>query len=236
MGFRPSLLLIFSLTVPFLMGEDGRFWLARPGDSYARIAARLQVSTQDVLALNGGKPVLQGAPIRLPEISQVTARKGDTWEVLSAALGVPIAALKGANPSLLEPVAGRPIILPTLALPGAVVALQWPVTGKIRNGFGPVDAIAQYGMTFTLNRRSVQAAAPGTVTFQGALRGLGHTLMVSHPGRLITLYAGLDNSGKKVGDTVKRGEALGQVEGEFFFSIFQEGMPQDPQRLLKGNP
>lgn len=213
--------------------DEGRFWLARPGDSYARIASRLQLSTQDVVQLNGGKPVLQGAPIRLPEISQITPRKGDTWEMLSESLRVPVSALRAANPQTENPVAGRPLMLPGPT--GPMPALQWPVSGKIRDSYGSVENIAHYGMTFTLPRRSVQAAAPGTIAFAGPLRGLGPTLMVSHGGRLITLYAGVDKITKKVGDPVRKGEGLGMVEGDFFFSIFQEGIPQDPLRLLGGS-
>lgn len=98
--------------------------------------------------------------------------------------------------------------------------LQWPTPGQYRitSPYGwrnhpilkerrfhtGVDIAAPYGS-------DAVAAADGKVIFTGARGGYGNTIIVDHGGGMATMYPHLSRYLVKVGDIVKRNQAIGKI-------------------------
>jgi septal ring factor EnvC (AmiA/AmiB activator) len=78
--------------------------------------------------------------------------------------------------------------------------------------------------------------ADGVIRYAGPLRGLGTAVVVDH-GEVVSVTARLRDVPGKVGDAVRRGEALGRAEHrniyvELRLPLGPGGLPLDPQTLL----
>ncbi|MBN8216544.1 MAG: M23 family metallopeptidase [Spirochaetes bacterium] len=201
------------------------------------VARRLAVNYMELAKLNENRPLQSGSLIRFPGVNEMEALEGDSWGTLAAVLRVSERELRAANPAMGGALRkGDRIRLPGGALPGGVPQPRfvWPATGTVRAGFGPVDNIMNYGLTYTVTRKGVVAAEAGVVAFSGVLRGLGRTVMIAHGGSFVTLYAGLEETKLSAGQGIEKGRPVGSSGSSFFFSIFTSGSPQDPARLLAG--
>jgi len=92
----------------------------------------------------------------------------------------------------------------------------------------------------TSQRRNVRAVAFGKVVFVGGVRGLGESVVVDHASGYYTVYAGLAQVQVKIGEFVREGTIIGQVEPEpgsdtvsLYFEIRKDGTPLDPALYLK---
>ena len=123
-----------------------------------------------------------------------------------------------------------------IPIPGAVITSPFgpridPVTGAI--GFHPgVDFGARYGVP-------IEAAADGIVVWAGPNGGYGNCTIIDHGYGLATLYAHQSNIIVKVGDTVTRGQVIGQVGSTGYstgphlhFEVRVHGNPVDPLPYL----
>jgi len=119
--------------------------------------------------------------------------------------------------------------------------LDWPVEGKVTAGFGSI-LDPRYRTRVPHNGVDVAVAAPGApvkVVFPGKVlyaapfQGYGDTVIVQHPGRVFTLYAGL--SAMRVGkeDMVSLGDAVGLAADKLYFEIRVENRPEDPLGWLR---
>jgi septal ring factor EnvC (AmiA/AmiB activator) len=119
--------------------------------------------------------------------------------------------------------------------------LDWPVEGKVTAGFGSI-LDPRYHTRVPHNGVDVAVAAPGApvkVVFPGKVlyaapfQGYGDTVIVQHPGRVFTLYAGL--SAMRVGkeDMVSLGDAVGLAADKLYFEIRVENRPEDPLGWLR---
>jgi hypothetical protein len=122
------------------------------------------------------------------------------------------------------------------------IALAWPVTGRIGDGFGPrgnrfhagIDLVARAG---TLAR----AAGPGRVVFAGRARGGWGKLVVLAQARGVrTLYAHLRTVRVKLRQTVGAGTRLGTVGAtgnangpHLHFEVRLRGAAVDPRAALR---
>lgn len=61
--------------------------------------------------------------------------------------------------------------------------------------------------------RLVRAAADGTVVFAGPFRGVGHLVVIEHPGGLFSIYEDLDGVRVDNGQAVRKGQTIGQATG-----------------------
>ena len=118
--------------------------------------------------------------------------------------------------------------------------LEWPVSGRVTAGFGPRrDAryrtlVPHNGVELeTRPGTSVRVVYPGEVLFAAPFKGYGPTVIVHHPGRVFSLYAGLDRTRVAVGDVLSLGQAVGSAADSLYFEIRVENHPQDPLLWLR---
>jgi septal ring factor EnvC (AmiA/AmiB activator) len=118
--------------------------------------------------------------------------------------------------------------------------LDRPVVGSVLRGFGPrLDPrygtrVPHNGQEYlTLGRAEVRPVYPGTVLFAEPLEGYGLTVVVHHPGRVFSLYSGLEESRVDRGDVVSLSSVLGSSSGRLYFEIRVENKPVDPEAWLR---
>lgn len=95
----------------------------------------------------------------------------------------------------------------------------WPVSGKLEGGFGGRrNPFGGPGYEFHSGQdieaafgTPVVAGASGRVSFAGWQHGYGQLVIVDHGGDLSTRYGHLSHIDVQVGQTVSRGQRLGQV-------------------------
>ena len=118
--------------------------------------------------------------------------------------------------------------------------LDWPVEGKVTKGFGPIKD-PRYKTTVPHNGIELDVASPGPVRavfagevlYSAILEGYGRTVIVRHPGRVFTLYAGLLRLGAQRGDVLSLGDSVGTTDRHLYFEIRVENQPQDPLDWLR---
>ncbi|HEX2163599.1 MAG TPA: peptidoglycan DD-metalloendopeptidase family protein, partial [Thermoanaerobaculia bacterium] len=132
---------------------------------------------------------------------------------------------------------GGPAGVPMQELRGV---LDWPVAGEVEHGFGfRLDPryrtrIPHNGLTIGARHgEPVRAVYPGEVLFAAPFEGYGPTAVVLHPGRVFTLYAGLDELAVERGQRVLLGEALGTAGGSLYFEVRVDNRPEDPRGWLR---
>ena len=118
--------------------------------------------------------------------------------------------------------------------------LEQPVGGEVTAGFGPrLDPryrtrVPHNGLTLaTTSGDEVRAVYAGEVLFAAPFQGYGPTVVVHHPGRVFTLYAGLGALAVERGDTVALGQAVGTAADSLYFEVRVEKKPQDPATWLR---
>jgi septal ring factor EnvC (AmiA/AmiB activator) len=118
--------------------------------------------------------------------------------------------------------------------------LDWPAEGKVTAGFGSIldpryrTRVPHNGVDLAVAPGSpVKAVFPGKVLYAAPFEGYGPTVIVQHPGRVFSLYAGL--SAVKVGkeDMLSLGDAVGLASDKLYFEIRVENRPEDPLSWLR---
>lgn len=118
--------------------------------------------------------------------------------------------------------------------------LDWPVQGKVTEGFGfRLDPryrtrVPHNGLDLaTSPAAEVRAVFPGKVLYAAPFQGYGPTVIVHHPGRVFTLYAGLSELKTGAGGMVSLGDVVGLASDKLYFEIRVENRPDDPLRWLR---
>lgn len=118
--------------------------------------------------------------------------------------------------------------------------LDWPMDGEVTAGFGPrLDP--RYGTKVPHNGielsgapgQRVHAVFPGKVLFAAPLEGYGQTVVVLHPGRAFTLYAGLERLLVSSEDVISLEEPVGVSPGRLYFEIRLDKRPENPLDWLR---
>ena len=118
--------------------------------------------------------------------------------------------------------------------------LDWPVAGRVTVGFGPRrdpryrTLVPHNGVEIaTTAGAPVRAVYPGRVLFASPFLGYGPTVVLHHPGRVFTLYAGL--AGLSVGRDamVSLGDVVGSAADSLYFEIRVENRPENPLDWLR---
>lgn len=118
--------------------------------------------------------------------------------------------------------------------------LDWPVRGEVVQGFGTrldpryKTRVPHNGVDLeTAARSEVRAVFPGKVLFAAPFQGYGLTVVVHHPGRVFTLYAGLQDLRIRQDQMVSLGQVLGLSTEKLYFEIREENQPVDPMQWLR---
>ncbi len=119
-------------------------------------------------------------------------------------------------------------------------ALDWPAPGRVAKGFGP-RADPRYGTMVPHNGLELATAAgepvraifPGRVLFAAPFEGYGLTVVVLHPGRVFTLYAGLRSLQVAQDAVLSLGDPVGASGGTLYFEVRVENRPVDPRDWLR---
>lgn len=121
--------------------------------------------------------------------------------------------------------------------------LDWPTEGKVTTGFGfrfeprYRTRVPHHGIELaTAPGGEVQAVFAGKAVFAAPFQGYGNTVILLHPGRVFTLYAGL--SDLKVGreGMLSLGDVVGLSTDKLYFEIRVEKRPEDPLSWLRVSP
>ena len=119
-------------------------------------------------------------------------------------------------------------------------ALDWPLRGPLRRGFGAYRD-PQYGTMVPHNGISLEASLgtpvqvvyPGRVVFAGAFRDIGLVAVVQHSRDALTLYSGLREVRVEEGEVLSLGDSVGIAGREVYFELRISGVPRDPQEWLQ---
>ena len=123
-----------------------------------------------------------------------------------------------------------------------VLALRWPLKGKVISGFGAKpNGLKNEGINIAVPEgTNIQAAEGGVVAYAGnELKGYGNLVLVRHPGGYVTAYAHASQLMVKRGDTVKRGDVIakagqtGAVQSpQLHFEVRKGATALDPNKFL----
>jgi len=118
--------------------------------------------------------------------------------------------------------------------------LEWPVRGRLVQGFGPrldpryKTKVPHNGVDLeTAPGADVVAVYPGRVVFAASFEGYGPTVVVQHPGKVFTLYAGMATISVRRDVLVSLRQALGRAANRLYFEIRVENRPEDPRRWIR---
>ncbi len=118
--------------------------------------------------------------------------------------------------------------------------LDWPVRGQVTEGFGPrLDPryrtqVPHNGLDLATEPGSeVRAIYPGKVLYAAPFQGYGWTVVVQHPGQVLSLAAGMSSLRVGPGDMVSLGQVVGLSTDALYFEIRAENHPEDPMSWLR---
>ncbi len=184
----------------------------------------------DLLAVRARRAVLLARAES--EQRELTARAGDLAE-RERKLTELIDLLAGDHPGGLE---GTPI----QRFRGV---LDRPAEGEVTAGFGfrfeprYRTRVPHHGIELaTAEGNPVQAVFPGKVVFAAPFQGYGNTVILLHPGRVFTLYAGLSELRVEREGMVSLADVVGLSTDKLYFEIRVEKRPEDPMSWLRVSP
>jgi len=122
----------------------------------------------------------------------------------------------------------------------------WPVNGRVSSPFGyrihPIFHVRKMHTGIDLSSAMgtpIEAADSGTVIQAGWRGGYGKCVVISHGNGVATLYAHQSVIGVSVGDSVERGQVIGEVGSTGYstgahlhFEVRVNGSPVDPMRYF----
>ncbi len=118
--------------------------------------------------------------------------------------------------------------------------LDWPVRGEVKVGFGPrLDPryrtkVPHNGLDLSTEPGGdVRAIYPGKVLYAAPFQGYGWTVVLQHPGQVLSLAAGMSGLRVGPGDMVSLGQVLGQSTDALYFEIRADNRPEDPLSWLR---
>ena len=241
---------------------DGKSYVVKKGDTLYGIALENGLSYRDIAQWND---ITNIGLIQIDQVLRLSAPAASITSSPSPATIAPATTQAAPAPSpALSPVAS-PVVAPgasavvnsapvvvvattpvaapmpvatPAALPGDVV-WQWPVKGKISQGFvdGKSKGLDIAGKTGD----AIAAAADGKVVYAGAaLKGYGQLLIVKHSDVYLTAYAHNSKLLVKEDQVVKRGQKIAEMgntesddgQTKLHFELRRSGKPVDPVKLL----
>lgn len=117
--------------------------------------------------------------------------------------------------------------------------LDWPAAGEVSVRFGARQdpryrtEVPHNGIDIETGAAEVQVIFPGEVLYASHFEGYGRMVVVHHPGRVFTLYAGLEALQVDKGDVLSLGDVLGRSTGTLYFEVRSGNQPEDPLTWLR---
>ena len=118
--------------------------------------------------------------------------------------------------------------------------LDWPSRGEVTRRFGPRrdpryrTEVPHNGIDIRVDEDSpVRVVFPGQVLYAAPFDGYGTMVVVHHPGRAFTLYAGLREIHVDKGDVLSLGDVVGNSADVIYFEVRVENEPRDPLLWLR---
>jgi len=194
----------------------------RKGDSYIKLSKKFKIPLKKIQQINKNKNLLYGLVIRIPKSYEQVFSKSPKKNVT-----IVKKPLKTKQKTIHQ--FKKPKVLDDYRK----LKFVWPASGKIDNKYGEDNSIFSYGLTFDVNKKNIISTEIGVVSFVGKIRGLGKTLIISHPHNFYSLYSGIKEVSITEGTRVNRGKKIAITENKLFFSIFESGSPYDPLKYIK---
>ncbi|UFJ41488.1 M23 family metallopeptidase [Brevibacillus humidisoli] len=122
----------------------------------------------------------------------------------------------------------------------------YPAVGVITSRYGyrrdPFHGARRFHDGFDIANRyrsPIYATADGTVVFSGRKAGHGNMVQIKHSSTIQTSYSHLAKSLVNVGDTVKKGQVIGEMGStgrstgvHVHYMVYKQGVPVDPEEYL----
>lgn len=203
--------------------QDGIFVKTTKKDTIAKLAGKYGSFKESVYVANNLKPnskLMAGMEIFLPGAKYVEGSEGGTRNIARNARNTITRASRN---------------------------FRWPVMGKISSVFGwrrsPFGRrrVFHAGIDIRAPRgRGIVAAGDGRVVHSGWMGGYGRTIVISHPGGLVTLYGHCSSLLVRNGVIVHSGQLIGRVGStgrstgnHLHFEVRRNGTPVNALRYLR---
>lgn len=120
--------------------------------------------------------------------------------------------------------------------------LTKPLDGQLLLGYGTLQDrddqfyIISKGERYKTKLHSpVKSLGPGSVIFRDAISEWRETLIVQHADNYYSVYAGLKEATRSIGDRIEQGELLGVTSGDdFYFELRHFDNPINPKHWYRG--
>jgi murein DD-endopeptidase MepM/ murein hydrolase activator NlpD len=236
-------------------------YTVKRGDSISRIAANHAISMDAVIASNNisnARRLREGETLRIPNMDGIpyTVKKGDTFSKVSKSMGVPLDAILDANDIQSDSVAVGTVLF----IPGAKMRAEdlklalgelfiYPVKGRLSSPYGwrddPISGVRRYHAALDLAAgmgTPVKASMDGKVSMVGYNATYGNYIIINHNNSYQTMYAHLNVTSVKQGDSVLQGSKIGEVGSTGYstgphlhFAIYKSGRAVNPLEFLGTN-
>jgi lipoprotein NlpD len=227
---------------------DGKSHTVKRGDTLYAIALENGLSYRELAEWNG---ISNPSMIQADQVLRLTAPAGTVMPTaaVSSPVTVPVASPVSSPapsqvtspvivPAPVVTVPAAPVAPVPVAVPGEVV-WQWPVKGKLLQGFvdGKSKGLDIGGKTGD----AINAAADGKVVYAGTgLKGYGQLVIIKHSDVYLTAYAHNSRLLVKEEQTVSRGQKIAEMgntesddgQTKLHFELRRSGKPVDPVKLL----
>jgi murein DD-endopeptidase MepM/ murein hydrolase activator NlpD len=234
----------------------GRYHLVREGQSGVAIARAYGLDWSAIADLNNLQPpyiLRTGQRLALPGGGTAGGGRPSSIEARALAFDLNIDDLAtGSEPAIApheQPKAATATPARPMRTDVAVAEPRtftgrfgWPLSGKVIQRFGPAgDGRRNDGINIAADRGdAIHAAADGVVAYAGsAIAVYGGLILIKHGGGWITAYGHAEKILVTRGQTVKRGDVIGQAGAtgsvnrpQLHFEIRDKRTPVDPLRYL----
>lgn len=171
-----------------------RYHVVRPGETLSEIGYAYRIPYRELAVLND---------IRNPHRIEVGQRLRLPHGATSRGMATTARAKPGRG--------NAPTRYPPIPK-DAEKLFSWPLKGRLTSRFGPRKGSFHDGIDIAAPAETpVRAAAAGLVIFSDVLRGYGKVVIVKHANGFTTVYAHHRRNLVKDGQTVQRGDILGEV-------------------------
>ncbi len=183
-----------------------KYHVVRSGETLSQIGYAYRIPYQELAAFNSIRnpdQIESGQRLRVPHVAHYRG------PIETTATAKPPPPLRGKPPARWKP---RPPPVQPPIPDDAGKFFSWPIQGTLTSRFGPRNGSFHDGVDIAAPAGApVRAAAAGRVIFSDNLRGYGKMVILKHANGFTTVYAHHQRNLVKDGQTVGRGDIVGEV-------------------------